>query len=428
MAAKKKNFSIKRLIYNDKYLIIISLVLAVIIWGATSLNIGTDESKTIRVSVPIELGDEVSEQLGMQYYSLKDTVDLNVTVTGAKYVIGQVEPEDLSVKFDTSSVNRTGEQTIPILVSNISKNLDFDITGTYPQSIEGYFDVSESKTFDLNLRYDEDNVADGYVFGFPVLSEDKVIISGPKSYVDKIESVDINVNFGNTQQLKEPYNANCNLEIVGSGVETSYLTITSRSDTTTPIRSVSVTLPVLKVADLPVAVNLEDKPQDLPNGIVRIVYSEDSIKAGVLDSADINTAVIGNINFNEILVGTKTFNFDVTQLKGITVLDEDMKRISATVTVDSSYSMQSIAVNKNSIFVEGIPDGYRANVKSISSKNINVIAPKSTQKINAEELVLKCDVSEKNKNNVYNVSVSFKNMKNSWVYGEYTATIELVKE
>lgn len=428
MAAKKKNFSIKRLIYNDKYLIIISLILAVVIWAITSLNIGTDESKTIRINVPIELGDEVSEQLGMQYYSLKDTVDLSVTVTGAKYVIGQVEAEDLSVKFDTSSVNRTGEQTIPILVSNISKNLDFDITGTYPQSIEGYFDVSESKTFDLNLQYDESNVAEGYVFGFPVLSEDKVIITGPKSYVDKIESADINVNFGNNLKLKEPYNANCNIEIVGSGVETSYLKITSRSDTATPIKSVSVTLPVLKVAELPVSVNLEDEPQELPNGIIKIVYSMDSIKAGVLDSADINTAVIGSINFNEILVGTKTFNFDVTQLKGITVLDEDVQQISATVTVDSSYSMQSIAVNKNSILVEGIPKGYKANVKSISSKSINVIAPKSNQEINPEELVLRCDVSEKSKDNVYNVSVSFKNMKDSWVYGEYTATIELIEK
>ena len=55
---KKSGFSIRRLIFNDKYLIITSLLLAVIVWVVTSLNIGTDESKTIRIDVPIKLGDE----------------------------------------------------------------------------------------------------------------------------------------------------------------------------------------------------------------------------------------------------------------------------------------------------------------------------------------------------------------------------------
>ncbi|MFR5877088.1 MAG: hypothetical protein ACLUFN_11440, partial [Eubacterium sp.] len=81
---KKSNFSIKRLIYNDKYLIIFSLLLAVVVWVVTSLNIGIDETKTVKIDVPISLGDEVSEQLGMQYYSFQNTIQVSVTVSGAK--------------------------------------------------------------------------------------------------------------------------------------------------------------------------------------------------------------------------------------------------------------------------------------------------------------------------------------------------------
>ena len=111
---KKSNFSLKRLISNDKYLIIVSLVLAVIVWTITSLNIGADQERTINIQVPIALGDQVSETLGMQYYSLQDTVEISVKISGAKYVVGQVEQKDFNINFDTSSVTKTGEQYIPI--------------------------------------------------------------------------------------------------------------------------------------------------------------------------------------------------------------------------------------------------------------------------------------------------------------------------
>ena len=107
---KKSNFSLKRLISNDKYLIIVSLVLAVIVWTITSLNIGADQERTINIQVPIALGDQVSETLGMQYYSLQDTVEISVKISGAKYVVGQVEQKDFNINFDTSSVTKTGEQ------------------------------------------------------------------------------------------------------------------------------------------------------------------------------------------------------------------------------------------------------------------------------------------------------------------------------
>ncbi|MFR5876214.1 MAG: YbbR-like domain-containing protein, partial [Eubacterium sp.] len=339
---------------------------------------------------------------------------------------GQVTQNDLSVKFDTSNVNRTGEQTIPITVSNASKSLDFDISSVYPSSIEAYFDVNESKAFDIYLKYDEDNVADGYTFGDPVLSEDKVIISGPKTYVDKIERASVDVNFGADVDLTEPYNIDCNIDIEGTGVETSYLTITSRNDTETPIKSVSVTLPVLKMEKLPVSVNFEDEPSDLPKDAITVEYSSKMLNAGLLDSANINKAVIGTISFKNLTTGENKFTFDVTNLQGITLLDKNIKKVTATVTVNSNYTTQTISINKQSIIVEGVPKGYKAVVKSIDSNRITVIAPKDTT-ISDNDVELKCDVTEQKDDNKYVIASRITSNNTSWVYGTYTATIELVK-
>lgn len=418
--SSKKRFSIKNIIYNDKYLIVFSLLLAVVVWTATSINIGTDESKNVKLTVPITLGDEVSEQLGMQYFSLKDSVDISVSISGPKYVIGQVTKDDLNVRFDTSSVSRTGEQTIPILVTNGSKTLDFTVESVYPSSVEGYFDISTSKNFDVEVEYDEGAIADGYFFGTPVLSEDKVVVSGPKTYIDKIESVYVNVDFGTATNIKETVNTTSSIEIKGNGVEERYLTITPVKDDSSKIEKLSVALPVLKIVDLPVKVDIEDVPAGLKTADYSIYYSQSSIKGGVLDSANITEAVIGAISFSQLKTGVNTFEFTTDNIQGVTALEKDQK-ITVTVTVNSNFVVQSVPLYKSSISLIGAKSGTNPTISSVNSGLITVVVPKGTV-INRSDLVLKCDVSDSNNETVV-VEITVNNDK-SWVYGTYTATIE----
>ena len=422
MAQRNKHISIKKLIYNDKYLIIVALILAVLVWTVTSLNIGTDETKTITVEVPIELTDELSQQVGMKYYSLQDTVSLNVTISGAKYVIGQVDEDDLSVKFDTSNVNRAGEQTVPILVTNKSKTLDYNITNTYPSSIDAYFDIEETKTFDLYLMYDESNIADGYIFGTPVMSEDKVVISGPKTYVDKIENTIVELDFGNSEKLTEPFNAESAIKIEGNGVETSYLSIYSRTDNDTEIHSVNVTLPVLKETNLPIAVSFDEAPSNIAADAVSVKYSQSNLHVGVLDSADITSAVIGTINYSQLYTGTNSFTFDLNNVQGFTVLDNSFKEVTVDVTVSPSYTRTIIPVTAQKVKLEGVDAGYTAEIKSIDFSTVWVIAPPSYTP-NANDIELKCDLTNKTESGKYPIEVVLAN-GTSWVYGEYNAEIE----
>lgn len=425
MANKKSaNFSLRRLIYNDKYLIIFSLLLAVLVWISTSLSIGTDESKTISVNVPIKLADEVSDQLGMQYYSIKDSVDINVTIKGAKYVIGQVDENDLSINFDTSSVSRTGEQTIPILVNNANKSLDFSVESVYPSSIQGYFDVDETRTFDVDVFYDKDNVADGYILGDPILSEDKIQVSGPKTYIDRVEGVSLQVNFGEKVKITDLFKTDCNIEIDGSNIETSYLTVTSRSEPDKPIKAISVSIPVLKVMDLPVTVDLEDIPSGIDEENIDIEYSQSAINAGVLESADLKSAVIGRINFNELRTGINEFEFDVTNLQGITLLDKDLKTIKVKIRVNGNYKTQTVYPTRRDVHIEGLENGYEANVVSLDKYSIPVVLP-NDDSVRISDIEIKCDVSERQEDNTYPLIITVKNNDRAWIYGTYNATVEI---
>ncbi len=416
---KKKGFSFSDLIYNDKYLVVLSIFLAIVVWVGSSLSVGADDTKTIKVTAPIELSGKLSG-IGMQYYALQNSVDLSITLSGQKYVIGQVTEDDLNITFDTSSVNRTGNQSIPIRVTNKSKRLDYTVESVYPSSIEGYFDVNTTKTFDVDLKYDTDKAADGYVLGTPVLNEDKIVVSGPKTYVDKIDSAYCEVDFGDKNNLTESYTQDCEIKLDGDGVETSYLTITSRNDENTPITSLSVTVPVLKTATLPVTSTFEDRPTGLARDIVSISYSKTQLYAGVLSTADISSANVGTVYFGDLTVGSQEFEFDVTNLNGISVLD-GTKKITAKVTVSNSYSEHKVRINKDDVIIEGADDD-KLSVTSIDSTIVTVLAPKNAS-INSSNLTLKCDVSKKSESNQYPIEIVVSNSK-SWVYGKYTATIE----
>ncbi|MBE6741288.1 MAG: hypothetical protein E7570_03205 [Ruminococcaceae bacterium] len=423
MPDKKVRKLLKKIVFNDKYLLILSLFIAIIVWIVTSINIGDVETKTIKVNAPISLGDEVSEQLSMQYYSLQDSVEISVTISGAKYVIGQVDENDFSVNFDTSSVNRTGEQSIPILVTN-SSNLDFSIASTYPSSIDAFFDVNMTKTFDIHLDYDESNVAEGYTFGDPVLSEDKVVVNGPKTFVDKIEKCYVDVDFGSNKELTEPYKAECDIKFDGIGIESNYLTVTSRTDQKTAISSVSVTLPVLKIVTLPVSVEFDTQPEGLDEGLITVNFSQESFEAGVLDSANISTAVLGTINFSQIHLGTNTFDFDVNKLKGIKPIDEELDKITVTIDVSSSYRVNTISVNTSNVIVEGLSDSQTAKVRGLDKYSISVIAPEDIS-ASSLEIEMKVDVSKKSDDNKYPITVTVLNNDNAWVYSTYTATVDI---
>lgn len=419
---KKTSFSLRRLIYNDKYLIIISLILAVVIWIVASINIGTDETKTIKMNVPITLGDEISEQYGMQYYSIQENIELNVTISGPKYVIGQVTDNDLTVNFDTSSVNRTGAQTIPILVTNNSRTLDFEITNTYPSTLEAFFDVNATKVFNVGVNYDESNIEKGYVFGKPILSEESVLVSGPQTYLEKIEDIYVDVDFEGSEKLTQPYNTECPLQVKGLGVESGYLKISNKNNAENAVSNVSVTIPVLKKTVLPVVADFEGEPFDVGKN-VNIRYSVNKLNAGVLDGTNITQAVVGKINYNQLKVGENVFDFDVSNLQGITVLD-DVKTIYAYVSVNKSYQQQTVDVSNVDIKVNGLSDSEKAKKVSFSNKNITVIAPKGTT-ITSNDISISVDVSSKNDNNLYQAQINVISNNKSWVFGKYDVKVEI---
>lgn len=422
---EKSKFSMRKLIYNDKYLIIISVICAICIWIATSMNLSPETTKTISVPVTVDFSGSVTEELGIKCYG-DESFNVDVTVKAKKYIAKDISSEDLNVQLQTNIVTTVGTHEVPISVS-AGENADFSVESYYPSVYTAYFDVPEEEEMEIQLNYStNDYIADGYVGGENLLNESSVIVSGPQTYVSRVSKVTADVAIKN--KLKETATINIEpkaVDVYGNSVD--YISLKYGSE------KITLTIPVLKVEQLTPNVTITDAPTSVDLSKLSIDYSVKSIKAGVMEAAGIKAAELGEIKMSSLRVGENKFTFDTGQLDGITVLD-DTDKVTVTVTVPSDYTSKDVDITASGVKLNNVPDGYTAKVVSLNADSVTVIGPeKAIDSVKSKNVIVSCDLTTKKGSSVqtgnhqYKLTVVVSGVDGVWIYGTYTANVSITK-
>lgn len=422
---EKSKFSMRKLIYNDKYLIIISVLCAICIWIATSMNLSPETTKTISVPVTVDFSGSVTEELGIKCYG-DESFNVDVTVKAKKYIAKDISSEDLNVQLQTNIVTTVGTHEVPISVS-AGENADFSVESYYPSVYTAYFDVPEEEEMEIQLNYStNDYIADGYVGGENLLNESSVIVSGPQTYVSRVSKVTADVAIKN--KLKETATINIEpkaVDVYGNSVD--YISLKYGSE------KITLTIPVLKVEQLTSNVTITDAPTSVDLSKLSIDYSVKSIKAGVMEAAGIKAAELGEIKMSSLRVGENKFTFDTDQLDGITVLD-DTDKVTVTVTVPSDYTSKDVDITASGVKLNNVPDGYTAKVVSLNADSVTVIGPeKAIDSVKSKNVIVSCDLTTKKGSSVqtgnhqYKLTVVVSGVDGVWIYGTYTANVSITK-
>ncbi len=440
MADKNRAFSLKRIIANDKSLILFSLLLAVVIWIAASLNVASSVEKVITKNVPIAISSEYAEQNNLAYYSLKDSVDVNITISGEKYVVGQVTENDFDVRFDTHGVTGTGKQSVKLLVTNGS-NKDFVIKSYDVSDVDVYIDTPATEVFGFSDLSVPITAADGYFVGDVVLSEYEVSVHGPKTYVDGISGVDIVIP--PRDELTESYAGDCEVKVRGLvDADKNYLRITSTNDENKSLSSVYVTVPILKEVSLPVTVNF-DNVQKVTKDAFTITCDPSEMTAGVLEGAKVTEIVAGSIPIEEIYPSPyqqgpfvyKT-SFPINKIDGVTLKNnyKDSDTVSVTITLKEEYEVTMIPVTIGDITFDNIPEDVDVTKLTDNNKDFRtvwIVAPtkkmagsnaKTINPPTLDDIKLSCDLSKPNEDGTYPVKIVV-NSDNAWAGGKYNVTL-----
>lgn len=422
---KKNKFSLRKLIYNDKYLIIISIVLAVVIWVVTSINLSPETTKTISVPVSVDFTGSAAQQLGLKCYG-EQAFDVDVTVSCKKYLAKDITADKLKVYLQTNVVTSSGTFDVPIKVES-NESADFKITSFYPTVYRSYFDFEEEKNMDLEIKYaNEDFIEDGYVMGQPLLSQSTVTIKGPRNYVSQVASVNATVKID--EKLNKTKTMDINAVALDSyNSKVNYVSVDSGKE------SLTITIPVLKKANLDVSASFVGKPSKISTSAFNISYSISRVNCGVLEEAKINTANIGEINFSQLKPGVNKFSFETKTLDSFVILD-DIDTIDVSVTVPDNYVQKDVYVSYSSVKLINIPKGYSAYVTGINDSSVTVVGTKeSIKNLSSSNVSLIVDFSKidekdlKEGSNTFKITTALENSDTSWIYGDYEAYVRVSK-
>ena len=196
------------------------------------------------------------------------------------------------------------------------------------------------------------------------------------------------------------------------------------------VSSVAVTIPVKRVATLPLALSFLNIPDNFPIEELKYTLSVDSLTVAAEDSVlrNYSSLILGYIDFKQLnlLTGAQT-DFTVQLPEGFTGLDD-------TEVVTVSFEADDIAsanLNLKNFQLTNVPEGYTVTVEEESLK-VHILGRKNIiNGIAAGDFIVKVDLSDVSlRNGQFEIPVSIYAPTKGfvWAVGEYSITVNAKAE
>lgn len=415
----KNKTKINKIISNDKYLLVISFVLAFFVWLGVIINVSPETTRTIN-NVKVVIDDTVPSQFGLEVFGDKEFY-VDVTVTGKKYQISNasLSADDILVTAQTSNVDSAGTRTLLLKAESASGSDNYRISSISQRSIDVYFDSLKTVQMVIEPEVITDGfeiVNTGFEMGAINLSESSVTISGPSTEVNKIEKVVARLPL--EAPLSSNKSANTEIVLLDENQNSKFKYVS------TNINSVVLTIPVLKVKALPTTVLFKNAPDDYVLTPLKYTISPYKDYFNILvDEYDKTTDYsVGTIDFKSISPTNNQFEF----------LREDL-----TVSNNSSTQKFVVKVDVSDLSQEyfTIP-GEKVKINSTQKTDCQILGlnksvvvvgtEKNLESITMDDITVEIDITGISVDKGQRVTVPANvtiNSANCWVYGSYTVDL-----
>lgn len=420
---KKKPSKFSHLFENNQFNVVISIVAAVIAWLLVSLYVNTEDTVTIK-NIPVDLDYSSSVYQALDL-SIVDTPEytVSVRVSGPRSVINGLSASDILVYPQMSGVTDAGRYDLSLTAVKADNSKDFEIVAgsISPRTVSIRFDHVVTKKFVVEVDATGVQPAEGYILDKAFTTPGELTLSGPESEVNAVSRVVAEVDL--TGQV-----------LTESQLVTGTIKLYDRDNNplsqnliTFDVDTVEVTVPILKKATLPLAVELTGIPDGLDTSIFKYTLSVDSINvAGPGSRVDeLEKLTVGYLNIAREFKLDGSYEFDITLDSGFVNLDNITK---VTMNFDTS-GLASKTVEVTDIRAVNAPSGYDIQVETAAIHDVTLIGtPEELATISAEDVVGQIDASDISaESGQQTVSVQMKIPGTTTVFaaGSYTALIQV---
>lgn len=419
---KKNKFSFKRLIYNDRVLMVLSVFLGIIVWVIIAWIV--EPTFSMRVNgIPVTYDKTSLDKLGLSVVSGQNET-VGIEVTGNRATVGELTPDNFIAKASLVGVDTPGTYTLEVQVSKKLQNTDYDIQQPQtPILVAAKFDRYISKKISLGVDLSKLTVPDGYIMEAYYITPGEVTVSGPEAEVSRVTRCMVEPELPETLNKTDIEKGPIVLyDASGKRIELGNMKLDKET--------ADVTIPVLKKKVLPLKLEFTNVPDGFPISDVDYTLSVNQIEiAGPAETVDTRSNInVGYISLKSI--EPEYVNVFDIELPEAFVNIQNVTQVKVSIA-STGYEERKFNIKSTNIHFVNEPENYTVKLETRGISNIKLVGPPDIlDKITANDIVGEIDLSDSDLSTGSHkvpVQIFVPSRGTVWAFGDYSAVIT-VKE
>lgn len=435
-----KSFADK-IVFNNKLLLLSSVLLSIIVWTIIQINYSDSTVRTIS-DIKFSITNEMIETNDIIPFFDEKDLYCDVEIKGKSYNINSyaLQKEDIVVEASGAYIDSAGYKVLTLSAKTLT-NSNVEFTKITPSTITVYFDKKDTQSFNVEAKLDRelnDLVEGNYIAGSPVPSIKTVDITGPATILNKLNKVyfEAQIKEDKLQLTKsKDFPAKINYDLERDN-ESKYLVCENINEETNPA---TVTVPIYISKEIPVGVKFINQPAAYEDKVDNITISPSKIKIlyNPADENILDTLYIGTIDFSKLSNKVNEFEFKLDDKLNLILQDTNVSNFKVSIDMSKMSSKKIEKTPFKIVFLNQAKEcKYTIDYEKSPFDEIVIIGPKeSLDKITPENIQMEINVSSLDvkkssaqKIKISNISIQSEEIKDCWIYGEYTATVSVTEQ
>lgn len=418
MENNKKQTPFSGLLYNKKFLFLISLIMAVIFWLVITITQNPTRSMSIS-NIPVTINTEgtVVSELGLGIVG-DYTDEVTVKVSGPSYIVSGLTNNDIMVTASLAEVKGAGSYKLSLTAARGGNTSGYTIVSVKPAEIDVTFDEFDTKTFNLVAVANGASAVEGLVAESAVITDSEqsaVILSGPQSEMNQIAEVRAVADVNKILSETTSYQARL-VSVDKDGNELNLKNITY------PDETITISVPISKKKSVSVVPSFINVPKGYEKSVPHSLSTATVTVIGPPEKIDeISSVGTEDIDFANIDKTNKSFDVPLVLPNGVKII-ENIEFVTVKVKIDD-IGKKTFIVDK--ISASNLGKGLSANISS--PIEVTICGEKQELKnLKVDRISLVIDAAASSAGEyTFDAKISIKNSKKVWGVGTYQVTATL---
>lgn len=334
---------------GKRFNIVLSILIAVLLWFYV-VNVENPTGQTTISGVPVQIsGVEALADKDLMVTDLsRDTV--NIKAVGKRKTFLKLYNLDMSLSLDVSDIKDPGEYRLVGRVTPESSRTDTSVSLSERGGFAITVTVKKKTSREIPVIGEfHGTVASGFALEPMQLNPGTMEVSGPEELMEQVSHAVVVLS---GEGVKENITQDASFVILDQRG-----TVIQDENLTSSVKTVRVTLPVVRLYEIPLAVTLKDGGgANSSNATVTISPAKVKLSGPDEILSGLQEIKLGEIDLAEVFEN-KTMSFPIPIPEGTKKHSEELE---ATVSVAVDVPMKSISATQ--INLVNVPRGYQASL------------------------------------------------------------------